>query len=69
MHKFDADIAAAVENGQKVDIAKQIVKQLKAYVTIIADSYKDNPCKYRLRSYYNGIAYFAFTHLTRIFPG
>ena len=49
MHKFDADTAAAVENGQKVDISKQIIKQLKAYVTIIADSYKDNPCKYRLR--------------------
>ena len=49
MHKFDADTAAAVENGQKVDIEKQIIKQLKAYVTIIADSYKDNPCKYRLR--------------------
>ena len=67
MHKFDADTAAAVENGQKVDISKQIIKQLKAYVTIIADSYKDNPCKYRLRQYCDGVPYFTFTNLIRIF--
>ena len=43
MHKFDAQTASAVAEYSSVDIDKQVVKQLRDYVAIIADAYRNNP--------------------------